>query len=235
MEAKDLIQHLLVLDPSERLGSTQDIKQHAFFAKIDWETLWNVIPPVMQSGGSLARDLSLLPPLPPSLLHTPATEMLMDPFELEASSGGGVGLSESEQRPAEEEEAGGGGGGGHAEEQLMTSGGGDKLVRRKSRLDEVGGRKTKAWLAKRLGSRGVTETSGSTWYECLAVFCSLFHFHFFLRRGGASGWACVVTSDASNGTFLMGFSFSFLLFRFGTWSYSYSFLDSRNPRSSSSS
>lgn len=54
-DGKDLIRKLLVLDPQKRLGASKPlgieaIKQHPFFAPIDWSTLWTVTPPPLQTG-----------------------------------------------------------------------------------------------------------------------------------------------------------------------------------------
>lgn len=54
-DAKDLINQLLILDWEARLGSTKSggidaIKNHRFFAGVDWPNLWNQPAPRMQSG-----------------------------------------------------------------------------------------------------------------------------------------------------------------------------------------
>ncbi|GAA95155.1 uncharacterized protein L969DRAFT_104645 [Mixia osmundae IAM 14324] len=60
-DAKDLVERLLVLDPMLRLGASppsgiQAIKQHSFFDSIDYETIWTILPPSIQTG--------ITPPLP---------------------------------------------------------------------------------------------------------------------------------------------------------------------------
>lgn len=60
--ARDLVQKLLVLNPSERLGSggkagVERLKAHPFFQGIDWDTLWQQAAP------------NLLPYLPPNPKH----------------------------------------------------------------------------------------------------------------------------------------------------------------------
>ncbi|KAM0752928.1 kinase-like protein [Meredithblackwellia eburnea MCA 4105] len=57
-DAKDLVQKLLVLDPTERLGGTEEgieaIKRHPFFTSdpgaIDFSTIWKVEPPTLETG-----------------------------------------------------------------------------------------------------------------------------------------------------------------------------------------
>lgn len=52
-DAKDLIRELLVLDPQQRLGTArgvQAVKEHPFFAAIDWETIWTVDAPPFRTG-----------------------------------------------------------------------------------------------------------------------------------------------------------------------------------------
>ena len=50
-DAKDLINHLLIIDPKKRLGYGKDgserIKNHIFFEGIDWDDIWNkrIVPP----------------------------------------------------------------------------------------------------------------------------------------------------------------------------------------------
>ncbi|KAK4049942.1 serine/threonine protein kinase [Microbotryomycetes sp. JL201] len=57
VDAKDLIEKLLVVDPKERLGGgpegVEDIKSHPFFSNdpaIDWARIWTVEPPEMETG-----------------------------------------------------------------------------------------------------------------------------------------------------------------------------------------
>lgn len=46
-EAKDLIDHLLKLDPKRRMGTDiEDIKQHPFFDNIEWDNLRDQEPPI---------------------------------------------------------------------------------------------------------------------------------------------------------------------------------------------
>lgn len=52
-DAKDLIQRLLVLDPKERLGSSETggveaLKEHPFFANVDWENIWQSKAPPLK-------------------------------------------------------------------------------------------------------------------------------------------------------------------------------------------
>lgn len=52
-DARDLVSKLLVLDPLQRLGSkrgVEEIKEHRFFASIDWNTIWTQDVPPMQTG-----------------------------------------------------------------------------------------------------------------------------------------------------------------------------------------
>ncbi|KAG2112420.1 kinase-like protein [Suillus clintonianus] len=57
-DAKDLIQHLLVRDPKERLGagspdsahSYTALRAHPFFASVSWETLWTDPAPELEAG-----------------------------------------------------------------------------------------------------------------------------------------------------------------------------------------
>ena len=52
-DARDLVSKLLVLDPLERLGSKRgvdEIKEHPFFSAIDFDTIWTVDPPQMETG-----------------------------------------------------------------------------------------------------------------------------------------------------------------------------------------
>ena len=59
IDARDLVQKLLVLDPFERLGAkngVEDIKAHPFFKSIDWNTIWLVDPPELKTGAT--------PPMP---------------------------------------------------------------------------------------------------------------------------------------------------------------------------
>jgi len=57
-EAKDLIQKLIVRDPTQRLGagppgsafSMQSLRSHPFFASINWKTLWTDPAPPLEAG-----------------------------------------------------------------------------------------------------------------------------------------------------------------------------------------
>ncbi|KAI0697260.1 kinase-like domain-containing protein [Cytidiella melzeri] len=65
-EAKDLVQKLLVRDPTRRLGagapgSTNDmqaLRAHSFFSTIDWKTLWTSPAPPLEAG-MVKKDLQL--------------------------------------------------------------------------------------------------------------------------------------------------------------------------------
>jgi len=48
-DAKDLVQKLLVLEPSAR-PEVEEIKSHPFFQPINWATLWSVDPPPLTTG-----------------------------------------------------------------------------------------------------------------------------------------------------------------------------------------
>lgn len=58
LEAKDLVQRLIVRDPAERLGagppgsdiSMQALRNHSFFSSINWKTLWTEPAPPLESG-----------------------------------------------------------------------------------------------------------------------------------------------------------------------------------------
>ena len=74
-EAKDLVSKLLVLDPLERIGSkrgVQEIKEHPFFASIDWNNIWTQDVPPMQTG------------INPPVVHPPQM-LALDESSMEAS------------------------------------------------------------------------------------------------------------------------------------------------------
>ncbi|KAI0342133.1 kinase-like protein [Trametopsis cervina] len=57
-QAKDLVEHLLVRDPRQRLGAgppgsandMQALRSHRFFSTIDWKTLWTSPAPPLEAG-----------------------------------------------------------------------------------------------------------------------------------------------------------------------------------------
>lgn len=60
-EAKDIIQKLLTLDPTKRLGKegTEAIKQHPFFDGLDWEHLFECKAPSLKE--ALAEEIKRNP------------------------------------------------------------------------------------------------------------------------------------------------------------------------------
>lgn len=51
--ARDLVDRLLVLEPEERLGfkeGVEEIKKHAFFAEMDFDTVWSIPAPPISTG-----------------------------------------------------------------------------------------------------------------------------------------------------------------------------------------
>ncbi|CAH2091247.1 unnamed protein product [Euphydryas editha] len=75
-EAKDLVEKLLVLDHTKRLGSSdkgetyESIRQHPFFEGIDWENIWEQTPPKISPylpGGSFEEEYTVPDHLEPGL------------------------------------------------------------------------------------------------------------------------------------------------------------------------
>lgn len=75
-DAKDLVEKLLVLDHTKRLGSNdkgdtyESIRQHPFFEGIDWENIWEQTPPKISPylpGGSFEEEYTVPDHLEPGL------------------------------------------------------------------------------------------------------------------------------------------------------------------------
>lgn len=75
-EAKDLVEKLLVLDHTKRLGFSdkgdtyESIRQHPFFEGIDWENIWEQTPPKISPylpGGSFEEEYTVPDHLEPGL------------------------------------------------------------------------------------------------------------------------------------------------------------------------
>ncbi|KAA1133398.1 pkb-activating kinase-like protein, variant 2 [Puccinia graminis f. sp. tritici] len=55
-DGQDLVSRLLVLEPEMRIGASMErggigeIKTHAFFDSVDWDRLWELLPPVLHPG-----------------------------------------------------------------------------------------------------------------------------------------------------------------------------------------
>ncbi|KAG6820539.1 hypothetical protein H0H93_015710 [Arthromyces matolae] len=55
-DAADLVRHLLLVDPAERLGAGKDgndmlaLRNHPFFDTVDWDTIWKGAHPPLESG-----------------------------------------------------------------------------------------------------------------------------------------------------------------------------------------
>lgn len=52
-DARDLVDRLLVLDPEKRLGfqgGVEEIKKHAFFSEVDFNTIWSIPAPSISTG-----------------------------------------------------------------------------------------------------------------------------------------------------------------------------------------
>ncbi|KAH9818729.1 kinase-like domain-containing protein [Melampsora americana] len=162
--ARDLIEKLLILEPTQRL-SLQEIKSHGIFYGFDWNSIWNGPVPEFQTGivkplsksnhSNLVKieDFLSLPPLPLSV-H-PSPDLRGKHFEegrREEGAEGGDGHEEEEGEVMRGQTESDGEGCSRKGEVKVEK----KLDRRKSRLESSLSAKKKAWL----GGSGSRKTSG---------------------------------------------------------------------------
>ncbi|XP_049873995.1 3-phosphoinositide-dependent protein kinase 1 isoform X1 [Pectinophora gossypiella] len=93
-EAKDLVEKLLVLDHSKRLGANdkgdtyESIRKHPFFEGIDWENIWDQTPPKISPylpGGSFEEEYTVPDHLEPGLGNNQLVRLWE--FDLSTSKG----------------------------------------------------------------------------------------------------------------------------------------------------
>ncbi|XP_047503312.1 3-phosphoinositide-dependent protein kinase 1 isoform X1 [Pieris napi] len=102
-DAKDLVEKLLVLDHSKRLGATdigntyESIRKHPFFEGIDWDDVWNQTPPTIcpyLPGGSFEEEYTVPDHLEPGL----GKDQLVRLWEIDLSTSRGILNISSEER-----------------------------------------------------------------------------------------------------------------------------------------
>ncbi|XP_075979189.1 3-phosphoinositide-dependent protein kinase 1-like isoform X1 [Anticarsia gemmatalis] len=103
-DAKDLVEKLLVLDHTKRLGANDkgeiydSIRNHPFFAGIDWENIWEQTPPTISPylpGGSFEEDYNVPDHLEPGL----GNNQLLRLWEFDLSTSKGIlNISPEEKR-----------------------------------------------------------------------------------------------------------------------------------------
>ncbi|XP_026762690.1 3-phosphoinositide-dependent protein kinase 1 isoform X1 [Galleria mellonella] len=93
-DAKDLVEKLLVLDHSKRIGADdqgetyESIRNHPFFAGIDWDNIWEQTPPTISPylpGGSFEEDYNVPDHLEPGLGNDQLVRLWK--FDLSTSKG----------------------------------------------------------------------------------------------------------------------------------------------------
>ncbi|CAH0694200.1 unnamed protein product [Spodoptera exigua] len=103
-DAKDLVEKLLVLDHSKRLGATDkgetydSIRSHPFFAGIEWDNVWDQTPPTISPylpGGSFEEEYNVPDHLEPGL----GNQQLVRLWEFDLSTSKGIlNISPEEKR-----------------------------------------------------------------------------------------------------------------------------------------
>ncbi|XP_047027251.1 3-phosphoinositide-dependent protein kinase 1 isoform X1 [Helicoverpa zea] len=103
-DAKDLVEKLLVLDHTKRLGANDkgetydSIRNHPFFAGIDWDSVWEQTPPTISPylpGGSFEEEYNVPDHLEPGL----GNKQLVRLWEFDLSTSKGIlNISPEEKR-----------------------------------------------------------------------------------------------------------------------------------------
>ncbi|KAL0822614.1 hypothetical protein ABMA28_004652 [Loxostege sticticalis] len=93
-DAKDLVEKLLVLDHTKRIGANdkgdtyESIRNHPFFAGIDWDNIWDQTPPTISPylpGGSFEEEYNVPDHLEPGLGNNQLVRLWE--FDLSTSKG----------------------------------------------------------------------------------------------------------------------------------------------------